>query len=74
MKAKNQIAIISGIVAILTTSVLVRSFNEQITKAEYGNENIKPNAQCGKSNSCDGGKKIGEARFHRLHEMTLIKK
>ena len=31
------------------------NFNAQTANAAYGNEVIKPNAQCGKTGSCDGG-------------------
>jgi hypothetical protein len=57
MNSKNQIAIISGIVAILAISIIVGSYNIQPAKAAYGNDIIKPNAQCGKSDNCDGGNK-----------------
>jgi hypothetical protein len=57
LKSRNQIAIISAIVAILATAVIAGSYNVQTVKAAYGNEVIKPNAQCAKPGglSCDGG-------------------
>ena len=61
MKAKNQIVVLSGILVLLATATIAASYTVQPVNAQgnpnpYGQTN-KNNAQCGQTNSCDGGAK-----------------
>jgi len=69
MQVKNQIVVISGIIALLATATIAASYTVQPVKAQgksdsaYGQSVIKPNAHCQTSDPCQTAGNSGQATW-----------
>lgn len=57
MKKILALTFVTFAIAALVTSVVSMGTAQTATASSYGKNIIKPNAQCGKTDSCDGGNK-----------------